>query len=125
MDSRLDWLDEVVLLNESRSADVAGDVSIYRSEDEACAAIDEWWVENSEGFAFTATGVRLVVGVAPKGVVIIIRREPCPEGPAIVRAWLEALVQTTLSTRRMMVSKDKAHLSEAESSGRCRHLSRA
>ncbi len=117
MDSRLDWLDEVVLLNESRSVDVAGDVSIYRSESEACAAIEDWWVTNSEGFAFTATGVRLVLGIGPKGAVIIVRREPSPEGPAIVRAWLEALVQTTLSARRMVASEGKLHLSEAEVAG--------
>lgn len=117
MDSRPDWLDEVVLLNESRSVDAAGDVSIYRSEGEACAAVEAWWVKNSEGFAFTATGVRLVLGVGSKGAVVIVRREPCPEGPAIVRAWLEALMQTTLSARKMVASEGKSHLSEAEVAG--------
>jgi hypothetical protein len=111
------WLDEVVLLNESGSEDVAGDVSIYRSEGDACAAIKAWWVDQSEGFAFTATGVRLVLGVGDKGEVVVVRRELSHDGPAIVRAWLEALVRTTLTTRTRLASEGKVCLSEAESAG--------
>lgn len=114
MHNKSDWLDEVVLLNESRSVDVAGDVSIFRSEGDACAAVEEWSSKDSESFAYTATGVRLVLGVGPKGTVIVVRREESAGGPAIVRAWLEALVQTTLSARRMAASQGASHLSRAE-----------
>lgn len=34
-----------------------------------------------------------------------------------MQAWLEALVQTTLSARRLVASEGKAHLSEAEIAG--------
>jgi hypothetical protein len=117
MDGEFDWLDEVVLLNESKSESVAGDVSVYRSEGDACASIEDWWVTNSEGYAFTATGVRLVLEVGSKGEVIVARREQCREGPAIVQGWLEALVQLTLDTRRRVAAERGVSLSRAEEAG--------
>lgn len=73
MVTALDWLDEVILLNESNKEDVPGDISVYRSEGDALNDIEAWWVENSEGFAFTGTGVRLILGVGASGEAIIIR----------------------------------------------------
>ena len=114
MATALNWLDEVIVLNESRDESVPGDVSVYRSVDEGCRAIENWWVENSEGFAFTATGVRLVLGVNAAGEVIVSRREECAEGPAIVLSWLQALAQNTLEARRRAAKKGKTILSRAE-----------
>ncbi len=93
-----DWLDEVVVLNESKDETISGDISVYRSEGDAFRDIEAWWVESAEGFAFTATGMRLALGVGPSGEVIVIRREECSEGPAIVLGWLRVLAQTTLES---------------------------
>ena len=46
-----DWLSDIVVVNESRDETTAGDVSVYRSADEACRSLEHWWVENGEGFA--------------------------------------------------------------------------
>jgi hypothetical protein len=117
MVTALDWLNEVVVFNESRDESVPGDVSVYRSDGDACANIEGWWVENSEGFAFTATGVRLVLGVGASGKVIVTRREECSEGPAIVLGWLQALAQTTLEARNRVAQNGRAILSRAEEDG--------
>jgi hypothetical protein len=117
MVATLNWLDEVVVLNESEDESVAGDVSVYRSEGDAVNALEDWWVENSEGFAFTATGVRLVLAVSPSRGVFVERREECPEGPAIVLAWLRSLGQTTLEARNRVAQNGRAILSRAEEEG--------
>lgn len=114
MVTALNWLDEVVVLNESQEENVPGDISVYRSEGDACRDIEAWWVENSEGFAFSATGVRLVLGVTPTGEVIVARREVCPEGPAVVLSWLRALAQTTLEARYEVARNGRTILSRAE-----------
>ncbi|WP_326524859.1 hypothetical protein [Sphingomonas sp.] len=116
MGDTLNWLDEVVVLNESRDENVPGDVSIYRSEGEAFSKIEDWWIENGEGFAFTATGVRLVLGV-DGGVATVICREQCADGQAIVLNWLQALAQTTLAARNRAAQGQGAILSQAEEDG--------
>jgi hypothetical protein len=113
----MNWLDEVVVLNESTDEKVPGDVSVYRSEGDALNAIEGWWVENCEGYAFTATGVRLVLGVGPSGEVIVARREKSPEGPSIVFGWLQALAQTTLEARSRVARNGRSILSGAEEQG--------
>lgn len=55
------WLADIVVVNENRDEATVGDVSVYRSVGEACRALEHWWVENGEGFAFTASGDRLVL----------------------------------------------------------------
>lgn len=111
------WLDEVVVLNESKDENSPGDVSIHRSEGDALAGLEDWWVENSEGFAFTASGVRLVLAVGPSGGVFVERREACPEGAAIVLGWLQALGRTTLEARHRVAREGKAVLTGAEEEG--------
>lgn len=114
MVAALSWLDEVVVLNESKDENVPGDVSVYRSEGDAFNHIEAWWVENSEGFAFSASGVRLILGIGSSGEVIVARREECPEGPAIVLGWVQALAQTTLDARNRVAQNGRAVLSRAE-----------
>ncbi len=114
MKQALDWLDGVVVVNESKDENLPGDVAIYRSEGDACAAFEDWWVKSSEGHAFTATGVRLILKIGPSGEVIVDRRETCAEGPTIVRLWLQALALTTLEARKRVASQKRAHLSSAE-----------
>lgn len=108
------WLDEVVVLNESMDEMAAGDVSVHRSIGDALRAIEPWWVANAKGFAFTATGVRLVLGVAQSGEVIVVRREEIAEGQAIVCDWLRTLAHVTLDARRRVAGSGRAWLSRAE-----------
>ena len=116
MATALNWLDEVIVLNESKDEKAPGDVSVYRSEGDAFDDVESWWVENSECFAFTATGVRLILGVE-SGAVIVIQREECADGPAIVLGWLQALAQTTLEARNRVAQNGRAILSRAEEGG--------
>jgi hypothetical protein len=113
----LNWLDEVIIVNESADERVPGDVSVYRSENEALIGIESWWVKDGEGFAFTATGVRLTLGIGPFNEVDIIGREPCPEGPEIVLGWLHALAVATLEARSRAAATGRVFLSEAEEQG--------
>jgi hypothetical protein len=117
MAAALNWLDDVVVLNESRDERIPGDVSVHRSEGDACSSIEAWWVENSEGFAFSATGMRLVLDIETSGQVVVVRREECPEGTAIVLGWLQALAQTTLEARNRVAHEGRAILSYAEEEG--------
>jgi hypothetical protein len=114
MSTSRNWLDEVVVLNESPDESVPGDVSVHRSVGDALRTIEPWWVENAKGFAFTATGVRLVLKVAPSGEVIVARREEFSQGQAIVIGWLQALAQTTLEARRRVAGNGRVWLSRAE-----------
>lgn len=108
------WLDDVVLLNESKEEHAPGDVSVHRSEGEALSEIEGWWVENEEGFAFSAAGERLVLAVGPTGGVFVARRETCPEGPAIVLGWLRALAEARLKARSRAAEDGRAILGRAE-----------
>lgn len=113
----MSWLDEVIVVNESKDERTPGDVSIYRSEGDAFTHLEAWWVENAEGFVFTASGVRLILGVGLSGEVIVARREADPEGPDIVLGWLRALAQVTLEARNRVAQNGKAILSQAEEQG--------
>lgn len=97
------WLNEVVIINDSDGASIEesmpGDVSIYRSEGDAIRYLEPWAVEQSQIFAFNAVGQRLVLGLGAAGQVIIVRREDCSDGPDIVLKWLRSLTQTTLNAR--------------------------
>ncbi len=117
MTTSLNWLDEVVLLNESKWENVAGEVSVYRSEGDALNDLEASWVEKCEGYAFTATGIRLVLAVGSWGQVIVSRREECAEGPAIVFGWMQALAQVTLEARDRESRRGWAVLSRAEEEG--------
>lgn len=111
------WLDEIVVVNESTDERRPGDVSLHRSVGDACEAVEYWWVRNGEAYAFTASGIRLVFAAEPKGPVTIVRRESCPEGPAIVLSWLRSLAETTLEARERVARDGRAVLNEAEKRG--------
>lgn len=102
------WLSDVVVLNESSDMRVAGDVTLFRSAGEACTWIEPWWVANQEGFAFTAAGERLVLEVTPEQNVRVERREPHPDGEAIVLDWLRSNALHLLETRKARA--EKGHL---------------
>lgn len=79
-------LDDVTLINESRSEFIPGDVTIFRTPEEACRWLEAWWVRDREGSALTANGDRL--WLLPTDRVSVRLREPHPEGEQIVRLWL-------------------------------------
>ena len=117
MEKAPSWLDEVVLVNESNDERVAGDLTLHRSEDEVCLHLEAWWVEQGKGFAFSASGLRLVLGVGEKGEVIVAARERCAEGPEIVLGWLRALAERMLELRNEAARDGRALLSRAEEQG--------
>ena len=109
-------LADIVIVNENKDEASAGDVSVFRSASEACAWLEHWWVEDGEGFAFTATGDRLTLGVDDEAVVVI-GRQATPDGPAIVREWLRASALAVLEARRAKARKGRATLSRVEEQG--------
>jgi hypothetical protein len=101
-------LTDIVVLNESRDEARAGDVSVFRSANEACAYLEHWWVEDGEGFAFTASGDRLGLGVDSAQRVVVLSREAVPDGAEIVRGWLHAYAAAVLEARRSSTRSSKA-----------------
>lgn len=112
-----DWLADIIVVNESRDEATAGDVSVFRSAGEACRWLEHWWVENGEGFAFTATGSRLLLGVDDKGRVIVTGQQDTPGGAEIVLSWLRAYAAAVLDARKTKADKGKAMLSRSEERG--------
>ena len=109
-----DWLADVVIVNESRTVGDAGDVSIFRSAGEACGYLEHWWVENGEGFAFTATGERLTLDVDERDRVIVTGKQMVPGGAEIVRGWLLSSAKALLDVRRAKAASGKIVLGRAE-----------
>lgn len=112
-----DWLSEIVVVNESSDEAVGGDVSIFRHAGDACAWLEQWWVEDKEGFAITAAGHRIELGVGPKREVIIAGIEEVPTGADVVRAWLHSLALVVLAERTRKAKKGKLRLSPSETQG--------
>jgi len=112
-----DWLSDIVIVNESRDEAVAGDVYIFRSAGEACVWLEHWWVENDEGFAFTAAGGRLTLGVDDTKRVIVTGQHDMPGGTEVVLACLRASAAACLDARKAKAEKGKATLSRSEELG--------
>lgn len=112
-----DWLADIVIVNESRDEATAGDVSVFRSAGEARNCLEHWWVDRSEGFAFTAAGHRLTLGVDEERRVIVTRQQDAPAGTELVRGWLRAQAAAVLDVRRSRAREGKATLSRSEEQG--------
>lgn len=111
------WLEDIVLVNESGDPLVAGDVSVFRSAGDACQYLEHWWVEQNEGFAFSATGERLLFGVDAARRVVVRSRESCPEGEVIVTSWLFNLAVAVRQARRAHAAKGKVSVGDLEKVG--------
>lgn len=111
------WLNDIIIVNESTEERLPGDVALYRGAGDACNALEYWWVRDGEGYAYTASGFRLVLAAEPDGPITIDRREDCPDGPAIVLSWLQSLAESTLEARKRVAQNGRAILSEAEERG--------
>jgi len=111
------WLSEIVVVNESSAEEVPGDVSIFRHAEDACAWLEHWWVEDKEGFAITAAGHRIELGLGAKQDVIIAGVEDVPSGVEVVRAWLHSLASVILAERTRKAKKGKLRLSPSEAHG--------
>lgn len=111
------WLSEIVVVNESSEEAVAGDVSIFRHADDACAWLEHWWVEDKEGFAITAAGHRIELGVGAKQNVIVSGVEEVPTGIDVVRSWLHSVASGVLEERTRKANKGRFRLSPSEVDG--------
>ena len=94
-----DWLDEIVVINESTDERTAGKITVYRSEGDALASLTQWPVLKGQVFAFSASGTRLLISISGDGYGLVAVRQQTVEGPAIARDWLEALARQTLDQR--------------------------
>ncbi|WP_133175354.1 hypothetical protein [Sphingomonas oleivorans] len=112
-----DWLEDVVIVNESPDERVVGDVSLFRNAGDACRRLEQWWVEDQEGFAFTASGARLILAVDASNNVVVERREACADGTDIIKGWLRSSANAMLEARRQRARQGKINLGEAETRG--------
>jgi len=117
MENHQQWLNDIVLINESNDESVAGDVGIFRSVGEACRYLEDWWVRDQEGFAFTASGERLVLAVHASNRVVVNRREVCTNGQTVVQNWLKHSAASVLAARTIRSTKGKVALAPFEESG--------
>ena len=106
------WLSDIVLISESEDENIAGDVSIFRSFGEACRYLEHWWVEESHGFAITAMGERLILGVENRAV-IVVSREAKPRPELVLECW-KPTADALLEARESKAIKGKAILSGFE-----------
>ena len=111
------WLSDIVVVNENHEEATAGDVSVFRSADDACSHLEHWWVQNGEGFAYTASGERLTLDVDGRDRVIVVDRQAAPHGPSIVRGWLHAYAAAVLEARRVKAARGKLALAPSEKMG--------
>ncbi len=108
------WLTDIVVVNESRDEGSAGDVTVFRSAGEACRYLEHWWVQNGEGFAFTAVGERLMLDLDAKDRVIVTGKQDVPEGAEIVREWLQSCAVSVLNALKAKAGRGKGMLSPTE-----------
>ncbi|MEN3951765.1 hypothetical protein [Iodidimonas sp. SYSU 1G8] len=111
------WLADIVVVNESAVLAEPGDVSVFRSEGEACAKLEHWWVENDEGGAFDATGRRMILAVDSNQRVVVAERLSSPDGPDIVHGWLTAHAHAVLASRGAKALLGQAVLAGFEERG--------
>lgn len=111
------WLSEIVVVNESSDEAVAGDVSIFRHAGDACAWLEYWWVEDKEGFAITAAGHRIELGVGAKQNVIVAGMDEAPTATDVVRSWLHSVASGVLEERTRKAKRGKLRLSPSEVDG--------
>jgi len=110
------WLDDVVVVNESSDPEIAGDVQIYRSAGDVGRQLEHWYVGDVEHLALTGAGKKATLGLRDK-LVVVERVEPFPPGPAMLNAWLTATARHLLSTRIERARKGKAELGTLEAQG--------
>jgi hypothetical protein len=99
--SEIRKLGEVVIVNDNRDPLVPGDVSVFRTELDACRYLEPWWVEEGGGLALNAKGERLDFGVSEDGLrVVVAARTPLPEGQGIAVRFLRARAEAVCAARR-------------------------
>ena len=111
------WLHDVVLVNESRALDLPGDITLFRSEGDACGHLEPWWVAKGEGFALSGAGEQVVFGVKGNSVVVAERKAARAEDEAILKALLTAAAAAVLAARRKRAERGRAVLGVQEQDG--------
>jgi hypothetical protein len=111
-----DWLEDVIVVNESKDQRVAGDVSAFRGPGDACRYLEPWWVADNEGFALNGLGQQVTFGVCENSVVIE-RCEPMTGGVQILLDWLRATALHVHEARTSRAQKGKLVLGRLEASG--------
>jgi hypothetical protein len=110
------WLDDVIVVNENRDPEVAGDVQIYRNEGDVGRQLEHWYVSDVEHLALTGTGQKVALGLRDK-LVVVERVEPFSTGSALLKGWLDATAQHLLSVRTERARKGKTQLGALEARG--------
>jgi len=83
------WLEDVIVINESRDRSAAGDISVFRNGGDACGYLEPWWVKDKEGVAINGIGLHVVLGMRDNSVVID-RYEKITDGPQTLHHRLRA-----------------------------------
>jgi hypothetical protein len=111
-----DWLEDVIVVNETRERHVAGSVSIFRSAGDACRHLESWWVEQNEGFALDGRGRQITFGIRNKAVVVE-RCDPVGGGVELLLTWLQTTASHMQSARTSRAKEGKLVLGLREAQG--------
>lgn len=102
------WLKELIVLNELLARDdpwLAGDVVIFQSALGLQNHLQPWWINEVAHYALSGIGDRVILGVRG-GKVVVERTEECPQGPEMLREWLEP---TAKRIHQMRADAHKKH----------------
>lgn len=116
MSNAPNWLDDVIVVNESGDPTVATELQIYRNEGDVGRQLEHWYVSDVEHLALTGTGRKAILGLQGK-LVVVERVEPFVEGPAMLNDWLRATAHQLLSVRTERARKRKGRLGNLEAKG--------
>jgi hypothetical protein len=110
------WLDDVIILNESDDPQTAGDVLVYRSEGDLARHLEDWYVKEVKHLALTGSGDKAILGLKGSSVVVE-RREPFSAGLSLLHQWLTAIAKHVHSARSDLARKGKVQLGSLEAQG--------
>jgi len=77
MNETPNWLDDVVVVNESSDPTIAGYIQTYRSEGDVGRQLEHWYVSDVDHLALTGTRPKATLG--PRDELVVVERvEPLP-----------------------------------------------
>ncbi|MBJ3762187.1 hypothetical protein ILP92_05450 [Maribius pontilimi] len=92
-----DWLQDVIVCNDSPSYDTPGDVTVYRSAEDLCIAIEPWRVEGV-GHILNGHGQRIRLMLRDEAVLAELD-EGGTADPETLRSWLRHAARAVHAAR--------------------------
>lgn len=109
------WLADIVVINESPRRDRAADITIFRSQGDACNYLEPWFVEEVSFFALSGIGTPIQFSVRKakrrfsmlEEVIIVESKEAFNDDLITLTNWLFATAEHLLEVRRYRAQKQR------------------